>query len=284
MSKPFDATMKDLLEGHAADWAGLLGPWRFREAEWIDAEISTVSAAADKVLRVVADPADWIMHVEAQTGPDAGVPQRAHLYNTLLYNRHGLLVRSVVVLLRQQANLSALNGVYELQFPDEEEPYEVFRYRVVRVWELPLEALLTGGLGTLPLAPLTDEARAVLPAVVSRIDQRLRAEAPPEEADKLWAATFVLMGLLYPLDLTRQLFQGVTAMEESVTYQFIINKGAIRGVKKLLLAMGQKMLGPPDPATVTAIEAIDDLDRLQQLGERLPDVSSWQELLSLPSA
>ncbi|HZT80116.1 MAG TPA: hypothetical protein VFA26_07840 [Gemmataceae bacterium] len=30
----------------------------------------------------------------------------------------------------------------------------MFRYGVVRVWQLPPEQLLTGGLGTLPLAPI----------------------------------------------------------------------------------------------------------------------------------
>ena len=29
-----------------------------------------------------------------------------------------------------------------------------FRYRVIRVWELPVERLLEGNVGTLPLAPL----------------------------------------------------------------------------------------------------------------------------------
>ncbi len=42
----------------------------------------------------------------------------------------------------------------ERGFPDEV-PYNVFRYRVIRVWQLPPDPLLTGGLGTLPLAPIS---------------------------------------------------------------------------------------------------------------------------------
>src|SRR5947209_6604922 len=87
---------------------------------------------------------------------------------------------------------SNLTGILELRFPDESTPYDVFRYQVVRVWELSLERLLTGDLGLLPLAPLTDEAAAQLPAVVGRIEDRLRRETIPEQADKVRAAIFVL--------------------------------------------------------------------------------------------
>ena len=40
----------------------------------------------------------------------------AHLYATVLHHRHGLLVRSVLMLLRREANASNLTGVYRLQF------------------------------------------------------------------------------------------------------------------------------------------------------------------------
>ena len=47
-----------------------------------------------------------------------------------------------------------LDGRFQRAFPGEE-PYAFLRYRVLRVWELPVQQLLTGGLGTLPLAPIT---------------------------------------------------------------------------------------------------------------------------------
>ncbi len=71
-------------------------------------------------------------------------------------------------------------------------------------------------------------------------------------------------------------------MEESSTYQSIVAKGALKGEKKLLMLQGRKRFGPPDVQTTAAIEAITDLDRLEQLGQRLLDVSSWQELLATP--
>jgi hypothetical protein len=79
-------------------------------------------------------------------------------------------------------------------------------------------------------------------------------------------------------------------MEESVTYQAIIEKGVAigeakgeaKGERRTLLLVGKKRFGPPPPEVVAALEAINDPERLDQLSLRLLDVTSWQELLNLP--
>ena len=73
-------------------------------------------------------------------------------------------------------------------------------------------------------------------------------------------------------------------MEESVTYQAIVRKGRLQGVRKLLLRMGTIQFGRPTKAVRDALETITDPERLDQLGERLLRVASWEELLDLPSA
>jgi hypothetical protein len=50
--KPFDASLKDVIEVHAADWAPLLGASHAKKVRVIDADVSTVTAAADKALLV----------------------------------------------------------------------------------------------------------------------------------------------------------------------------------------------------------------------------------------
>src|SRR5262245_37002872 len=154
----FDPTVKDLMEFAPADWLALAG--YAGAASLIDADVSTVSAAADKVMRVRGKP-DWLLHWEAQPGPDRTLPERLHLYSTLLRNRHALRVRSVALLLRPGANLSNLTGVYEEGFPGEP-AYLTFRYGVIRVWQLPVERLLAGGAATLPLAPISAVKKADL--------------------------------------------------------------------------------------------------------------------------
>jgi hypothetical protein len=98
MSKRFDATVKGLLEFGPDDWPALAG-YPQRQVEVVDADVSTYTGASDKVLRVHDLFGDWLLDVNFQSGPDASLPGRMHLYNALLEYRHGLPVRSVAVLL-----------------------------------------------------------------------------------------------------------------------------------------------------------------------------------------
>lgn len=117
MSKPFDATLKAMLEAGPADWLALAGHPGLA-AEVIDADVSAVSAASDKVVKV-AGRSPWLFDLNFQTGPDASLPRRVHLYNTLLHERHRLPVRSAVVLLTRDANLAAIDGRFARRFPGE---------------------------------------------------------------------------------------------------------------------------------------------------------------------
>ena len=98
--KQFDPTLKTLVEVGPGDWTVFAGqpaaPTRV-----IDADIATVSGAADKVLRVEAAP-PYLLHLEFVSGHDAAdLPATLNKRNVLLDDRHGLLVRTVVVLRRE---------------------------------------------------------------------------------------------------------------------------------------------------------------------------------------
>jgi predicted transposase YdaD len=282
--QPFDATTKELIENQPADWLVYLGFSRVA-VEVINADLSTVTAAADKVLRV-REPTPWLVHLELQASRDVELPDRHLQYNVLLKRRHRLPVRSVIVLLRPEADGPELTGVLEHHLPDGEE-YLRFRYRVVRVWERPVEAVLAGGLGTLPLAPLSQVSEDALPGVVRQMEQRLNREAAPGEVGQFWTATFVLMGLRYPPHRVAQLLQGVRGMKESATYQMILREGREEGreegrveeARAILLRQGTKRFGPPSEQARTALEATRSIERLELLTERLLDVESWEELL-----
>jgi predicted transposase YdaD len=283
VSKPFDATLKGLLEASPSDWPVLAGLPR-AAVEVIDADVSTVTGAADKVLRVRGRP-DWIMHVEFQRGPDQSLPRRTHVYNALLEDRHELLVRSVVVLLAPTADLSNLMGEYERGFAGES-PYLRFAYQVIRVWQLPVETILSGGLGTLPLAPIGAVTRAEVPAVIERMKERLRRRREQALVKDLWTATFFLLGMRYEQDFVNHVLRGMMAMEESTTYQWVLEQGrqegARRELQKTLLLQGHKQFQGTPRSVKATIEAITDLARLEELSVRLLDAASWEELLGLP--
>jgi hypothetical protein len=69
-------------------------------------------------------------------------------------------------------------------------------------------------------------------------------------------------------------------MEESITYQEIVGIGQLKEAKKLFLRLAKVRFGRASRKDVQAIEAIDDVELLEQLGERLLKVDSWEELLS----
>ncbi len=56
MPHPYDASTEYLLEACLADWLPLIGRTTAARVEIIDADVSTVSAAADHVLRIDEDP------------------------------------------------------------------------------------------------------------------------------------------------------------------------------------------------------------------------------------
>jgi len=293
---PYDATSKDLIEADPAGWVTFLGcPVAPAAVRLVDADVSTVTADADKVIRVDG-PAPWLLHLDIQARWDAAMDRRLLRYNALLQHRHGLPVASVVVILRRASNMPALNGALAVR-PPVGAGWE-FRYEVLRVWRRPAADFLAGPLGLLPLAPIADVRKADLPAVVTAMKARLDAQPDRPLVARLWAASFILMGLRHPAALVDNLLSGVMQMEESVTYQAILRRGREDGLrqgleqgreqglmqglqeaKKVLLLAGRPKFGPPPPAVEAALAAVSDTARLEALASRVFTAASWDDLL-----
>jgi hypothetical protein len=163
----------------------------------------------------------------------------------------------------------------------------IFTYEVIPLWERPLEHFLNGPLGIAPLAVLARLPADIpleqgLAGVIQRLCDRLRQEAPPEKFGKLLTSAYVLTGLRVPRQRAWSLFRGVQGMEESDTYLAILDEGALKYARKVILRLGQRKFGPPSDDVVTAVKGIEALDRLDRLIEGYTEVSSWQELLLLP--
>jgi predicted transposase YdaD len=276
----YDPTLKALVETEPQSWPDFLGR-PTGPTHVIDSDIGTVSGAADKVLRVDAvEP--YLLHLEFATGHDtAGLPRKLNVRNSLLEDRHDLPVCSAAMILRPEADSPQLTGLYQRGFQGEES-YRIFRYQVVRVWQLQSEPLLTGGLALLPLAPISAVTEAQLPGIIQRIGQRLSSRPGRRRASVVWAAAYLLLGLRYSPALAEQLFRGVVSMRESSTYQAILEEGRtegeVAGARKMLRLIGEEAFGPPNARIEAAIAQLD-LTALEGLFKRARTATSWQELL-----
>ncbi len=284
-TKPFDSSTRRLLSIDPASWLATLGLPATGPVRVVSSALSTVISDADTVYQV-GDPAGYLAHVEMQSGRDRALPRRLLHYNVLLHHDRELPVRSVALLLRPEADGKELSGSYEVRLPGGPSHLD-FRYDVVRVWTLDVESVLRGGLGVLPLAPLTNVTKTELPAIIGRMKDRLDREVSPGEAKDLWTASCILMGLKLTDEFVIQLLEGVGAMEESATYQAIIEKGVRKGrdleriasKRETLLMLGDERFGEPDAATLAAVESITDVGKVERLLKRLLHVDTWGELL-----
>lgn len=88
MPKPFDATLKDLIRAHPADWLCQLQIPFVEPVEVLSADLSTVTAAADTLIRV----GDRVIHIDVESGPDDSLASRMLMYNVLAHHQTGLPV------------------------------------------------------------------------------------------------------------------------------------------------------------------------------------------------
>lgn len=269
MAGPFDRTLKHLFDAFAADWVRALGPFvglpDTAGGDPIDADLSTVGPAADKVYRL-RPPAAGVLHLEPQASWDGALADRLLLYNVLLEHRHGGPAYTVGLLLRREADSPHLTGTLTRTTPAGAE-YLRFGYTVVRVWQLPADTLLAAGLGVAPLALLTDDAAPRMPDVVSRFTEKVEREQPDADTgDMLLSSGFILMGLRYDKAVADALFSGVKKMRESTTYMGILEEGRVagraEGEQASILAILTDRFGAIPPAVRERILGVTDIDRL----------------------
>jgi len=279
MDRPFDPTLKTLAELSPADWLPL-AKRRRRRVSIEDSDVGTiVSGATDKLFRVHDDP-EYMLHLDFEAGHfRAELPLRLRLYNSVFEYRHRRVVVSVPVLLAPQADSPQWNGLLQHGLPGEP-PVGTLRYEVVRVWQLPVEQLLSGGTGTLALAPIGAVPEGEVRQVIRRMKERLGAPRAPRRAADVWAAAYVLLGLRYSDEFAHALFEEVLGMEESATYRAIVRRGRVEGERHVLLLQGEAKFGAPDAAARAAIEGITEATQLEELAVRLVTAGSWQELLA----
>jgi predicted transposase YdaD len=281
----FDVSTKELVWDDPVAWLQRLGIDPRGPVEVIDSDITTLTAAADKVIRVGGLVEPFLVNIELQSSHDAQLMRTLWFRQVAIDHRHDLPVLTVLVLLRKEANSPSLSGVYERFLPDGRSTNR-YDYQVVRLWKEPADSFLNASVELVPLAPLADVTEQQLPELVHKMANRINS-LDPGRAAKLWTASYLLMGLRYPDEVIEKLLEGVQAVKDSTTYQKILRDGRAEGrteeARRFLLLLGTERFGEPEAAALAAIEDIHDIDRLEDLGKRMlvADVLDWDGLLGL---
>jgi hypothetical protein len=162
-----------------------------------------------------------------------------------------------------------------------------FTYEVVSLWEQPVNGLLVGPLGVVPLAMLgrlpEDLSLEDGPkAVARRMAERVEAEVPGPQARKLLTSALLLTGLRVRRDAAARIFAGVHIMQESDTFLAIEDQGREKALREVTIVAGEELVGPANEAVRARLANITDLERLKRMHRRALKAASWQEILDTP--
>ena len=301
MAKPFDATLNALIDLRPGDWAdgfARLAGIPPGPSTVLDTDLAT-TLQADKLFRIDG-PRPSLLHLELEANPRTGIPRELMRYNTLIDHQHDLPVATVLILLRPKAQASDQTGCYRRCDVNGELIAE-FHYRVEKVWERPISYWLSAELGMRPMAILTDEASRNLPGSVDALVDSIGQRENAAEIKALLASAYVLCGLRYERDTITHAFGGLNMLlEESTTYQGIIEEGMAKGMAKglsqglsqglseglkqglrsTIMRIGTKRFGPPPESTSRELQSIGDAARLELLADRILDAAGWDDLLA----
>jgi predicted transposase YdaD len=292
--KPFDVSGKELIEAGPQDWLDLTGlPGHVVGMENVNLQTVTSQSDADRVLRVERDTGDpYLVHIELSAAFKDDDALRFAEYNLAYQRRQRIPVQTVVFLLRPKAyRRGQMDGILKLPAPVAgEPPTHTFRYTVIKVWELDPQELLSGGLATVPLAPVANVAIGEVPKVLKQVRERLTEQAPGRLANHLWGITGIMLGLRFTQAEVREQMAGIISdFRDSSIVQIFLEEGEVKGIargeaeslRRTLLLLGGQRFGTPSETVRTTLESftIDDLPHLRDLIARLMKVESWNELL-----
>ena len=101
----------------------------------------------------------------------------------------------------------------------------------------------------------------------------------PRFAKDIVLSSFVLAGMHTQRSILRSIYREVLSMHENPALAIILEDGAVRQLRKTLLAQGGARFGAPTPVQTAKLNAIDDHDRLERMTLQVLRARSWDALL-----
>lgn len=274
----YDNICKYLAEEYPTAFADWLLSEATTNIQVLKTELSIEPIRADSL--TLLQTSNQILHLEFQTLPtsEPPLPFRMLDYWVRLKRQYRCDIEQVVLFLKS----SNSEAVFTNQFEDINTTH---RYRVIRLWEEDPTPLLNNP-ALLPLATL---AKSDLPnALLEQVAAQVGMIEEPRRRGNLAACVTVLAGLRFDDNLVNQLFRE-EIMQESVTYQRILQKGLQQGqeqgkqqgrqeeARAMISRQLTRRFGIVAPEVREQINSLS-LTQLEDLGEALLDFSTTTDL------
>ncbi len=199
----------------------------------------------------------------------------------------------LVILMWPSADGPGINGHYRSK--DKKGRPINFRYELKRAWEMPPDTALSSP-GTMMLLPLSKGAKERMPELIRTMKERLAKMKPDEKTvETLWASFYFSMGMVCTLEESHSLLNDMLPMIHSTSdykrvygggfrkgYTQSLKDGPIMATRDLIRQQVSKRFGE-DPASISALEALDSYEALKAVAIRVPAAAGWSDLLSTTS-
>ncbi|MEB3218962.1 MAG: DUF4351 domain-containing protein [Nostocales cyanobacterium 94392] len=264
----YDNVCKIIAEKYPLDFARWLLPVEPREIKVLKTELSIEPIRADSVIFLQTE--NRILHLEFQTLTTStpSIPFRMLDYSVRLIRQYGVPVTQVVIFLQETSD--------EIAFAEEYvNETTTHRYRAVRMWEQDSIIFLNNP-ALLPLAPLAQATSTQI--LWEQVRENIARISDRETKQNTAAYTDILAGLKFKKDFIRQ-FLSEDVMQDSVTYQDILQKGEQKGEERTIIRQLNRRFGQLDSSLITKVKALS-IEKLDELAEALLDFSEVDDLIT----
>jgi hypothetical protein len=273
----WDGKLKYLVNAVPEDFVS----WLVEDAQFLgelSPNFANPDRNADALWEIFIKREPSLLHIEFQVKPLAKMGRRLWEYNVEASIKYGQPVQSVVVYLKHPGNSRAVPP-YQEKLPNGKVVHD-FSFSVIELCKLEAEQLFQTGLkGILPLVPLTRDGQQH--DVIERVIEELQQPGVKKQ-EELLASTYGLAGLVFKKEsdhlwLKRRFAMLEEVLEESWTFQEILEKGVEKGLKKGQLQVQRQnlimLIQARFPALVQLAQGVCDaiqvLEELQALFQKV---------------
>lgn len=277
MEFDYDKVFKILVDFSPIDWALLTGLSTVFNAGGMETDLPERNRYLDRLIRISNNQGELAVHLEFQAGKSGNrIPLRLLDYSIGVTEKHRLPVHRCVVLLHKPADSPFLTGAYK-KHSGGVLPYLTFRYRVIRLWQIPISSLLQPGSSLAVAGVLSDYGHFTAAEVAIRVAACIDAIADIDTRTILYTSAYNLAGLRFNSDKADIMFGRKLSMLEK--YSSTIKATLRRGEARLLLTSAEQIFGAPPQEVLDKVRTAKS-KQLVEWAVRMRTAQSWNELIA----